>query len=511
MPSSQILPLTTIHAHHKSPKLGHHHHHTSLLIKDEEKQPELGDHHQMVMNLVLDDPSTRLLIASSPPPLFSANKNSSRPLLSRNASFSGVSTARSSTSSSSSSEGGFFNFYDQKKRRRRTASETCLLSSISLSEVDEGSRQHQQEEQSLSREVGHAAAETFLLTRLSLQLLTYLGVGYRWVMRFVALGFYSLMLFPGFIQVGYYYFFSKHVIRSVVYGDRPRNRLDLYLPRNMDGPPKPVVAFVTGGAWIIGYKAWGSLLGWQLSERDIIVACIDYRNFPQGTMSDMVQDACQGISFVCQNIAKYGGDPNRIYLMGQSAGAHIAGCALVEQAIKETGVGENITWSVSQIKAYFGLSGGYNLFNLVDYFHSRGLYRSIFLSIMEGEESLRRFSPEVLAEDPTLRNAVSLLPPVVLFHGTADYSIPSEASTSFAETLKRSGVRAEAITYEGKTHTDLFLQDPMRGGKDQMFEDLVSIIHSGDAEAEAKDKVAPPRRRLVPEFLLQLARKVSPF
>lgn len=45
--------------------------------------------------------------------------------------------------------------------------------------------------------------------------------------------------------------------------------------------------------------------------------------------------------------------------MGQSAGAHIAACALLEQAIKESGEGESTTWSVSQIKAYFGLSGGY--------------------------------------------------------------------------------------------------------------------------------------------------------
>ncbi|MCH97196.1 isoprenylcysteine alpha-carbonyl methylesterase ICME protein, partial [Trifolium medium] len=103
------------------------------------------------------------------------------------------------------------------------------------------------------------------------------------------------------------------------------------------------------------------------------------RNFPQATISDMIEDASQGISFVCNNIAEYGGDPNRIYLMGQSAGAHIAACTIVEQAIKEAGEGESTSWSLSQIKAYFGLSGGYNLFNLVDYFHSRGLYRSIFL------------------------------------------------------------------------------------------------------------------------------------
>lgn len=46
---------------------------------------------------------------------------------------------------------------------------------------------------------------------------------------------------------------------------------------------------------------------------------------------------------------------------------------------------------------------------------------------MEGEQCLRRFSPEVMVQDPNIKNAVSLLPPIILFHGTADYSIPSDA------------------------------------------------------------------------------------
>ncbi|GFQ01370.1 isoprenylcysteine alpha-carbonyl methylesterase icme [Phtheirospermum japonicum] len=385
----------------------------------------------------------------------------------------------------------------QQKRRRRVASENSLL------DLSAGRRP------SLRQEMGGAASDTFLVTRLSCELLRLLGVGYQWITRFLALGCYAFFLFPGFVQVGYHYFFSSQIRRGIVYGDQPRNRLDLYVPKNSEGP-KPVVAFITGGAWIIGYKAWGTLLGQQLAERDVIVACIDYRNFPQGTISDMVKDASQGISFVCNNIAEYGGDPNRVYLMGQSAGAHIAACALLEQAIKESN-GEKTPWSVSQIKAYFGLSGGYNFYDLVDYFHSKGLYRSIFLSIMEGEESLRRYSPEVRVQDPTNRNAVSLLPPIILFHGTADYSIPFDSSKNFAETLRNLGVQAESILYEGKTHTDLFLQDPMRGGRDAMFEDLVAMIHSGDSEALAKDATAPPRKRLVPEFLLKLAHKVSPF
>ncbi|KAK8546580.1 hypothetical protein V6N12_027357 [Hibiscus sabdariffa] len=340
---------------------------------------------------------------------------------------------------------------------------------------------------SLSEDIGHAAAETYLVTRLAFTLLRYLGVGYRWYTRLIALLCYALLLMPGFVQVAYSYFFSRQVRRSVVYGDQPRNRLDLYLPTSNNGP-KPVVVFVTGGAWIIGYKAWGSLLGLQLAERDVIVACVDYRNFPQGTISDMVKDVSQGVSFVCNVIARYGGDPNRIYLMGQSAGAHISACVLLEQAIKESR-GESTTWSVSQIKAYFGLSGG----------------------IMEGKESFEQFSPEVRIKGPGNREAASLLPPIKLFHGTSDLSIPSDASINLAEALKGAGAEAEVILYEGKSHTDLFLQDPLRGGKDDLFDHLVAVIHAGDEEALAKDALAPPRKRFVPEILLRLASLISPF
>ncbi|KAL1211384.1 putative isoprenylcysteine alpha-carbonyl methylesterase ICMEL2 [Cardamine amara subsp. amara] len=364
-------------------------------------------------------------------------------------------------------------------------------------------------QQSFGREIGHAAAETYLITRLSFNLLGYLGVGYQWITRLLALACYAMLLMPGFLQVAYCYFFSSQVKRSIVYGDQPRNRLDLYIPPT-NGGMKPVVVFVTGGAWIIGYKAWGSLLGLQLAERDIIVACLDYRNFPQGTISDMVSDAAQGISFVCNNISEFGGDPNRIYLMGQSAGAHISSCALFQQAIKESR-GESISWSVSQIKAYFGLSGGYNLFNLVEHFHNRGLYRSIFLSIMEGEESFEKFSPEVRLKDPSVRKAAYLLPHIILFHGSSDDSIPPEASKNFTDSLRAVEVKAELIMYKGKTHTDLFLQDPLRGGKDELFDHIVSVLHADDSDALKNDAVAPPRKRLVPEFLLELAGKVSPF
>lgn len=51
----------------------------------------------------------------------------------------------------------------------------------------------------------------------------------------------------------------------------------------------------------------------------------------------------------------------------------------------------------------------------------------------------------------------------------------------------------------------------MRGGKDQLVEDLISIIHENDRDALARNPMARQRRRLVPELLLKLACTVSPF
>ncbi|CAL5399521.1 unnamed protein product [Camellia sinensis] len=100
---------------------------------------------------------------------------------------------------------------------------------------------------------------------------------------------------------------------------------------------------------------------------------------------------------------------------------------------------------------------------------------------------------------------------LLIFFFSNNYINFSVCSKNFAGTLQRVGGKAESILYDGRTHTDIFVQDPMRGGKDQMFEDIVARIHAGDSAALAKDAVAPPRKQLVPEFMLKLANSVSPF
>jgi prenylcysteine alpha-carboxyl methylesterase len=89
------------------------------------------------------------------------------------------------------------------------------------------------------------------------------------------------------------------------------------------------------------------------------VTCLDYRNFPQGSVSDMVADISTGIGYVCQNITNLGGDPNRVFLAGHSAGAHLAACALVKQAQKEVFEdAAKLSWRSHELKAFFAISGG---------------------------------------------------------------------------------------------------------------------------------------------------------
>ncbi|KAK3289120.1 hypothetical protein CYMTET_3427 [Cymbomonas tetramitiformis] len=179
--------------------------------------------------------------------------------------------------------------------------------------------------------------DIFLVITLACRLFSYFRCGFQWIKRFGAMLIYVTFLSTAFYRVAFFYWLSPKVKKGILYGSLPRNRLDLFVPsvspypQNGDKRGLPVVIFVTGGVWLIGYKGWGALLGKRLMERGVLVATLDYRNFPQGTVSDMVLDVSQGVAWVMENIHRWGGDPDNITLMGQSAGAHLSALAVVRQ------------------------------------------------------------------------------------------------------------------------------------------------------------------------------------
>lgn len=122
------------------------------------------------------------------------------------------------------------------------------------------------------------------------------------------------------------------------YGADPRQRLDLVKPAGVSRAP--VLLFVHGGGWSIGDKAhaapdkarWASSKGWAF-------ASANYRLVPQATVEQQAADVAGAIAWLRANAAREGLDPDRIVLMGHSAGAHLVALVGTDpQYVKTAGV-----------------------------------------------------------------------------------------------------------------------------------------------------------------------------
>lgn len=117
---------------------------------------------------------------------------------------------------------------------------------------------------------------------------------------------------------------QAHGQERLQFSERPRLALDAYRPADTTGPI-PTVVFLYGGSWQNGKRGWYEFVGKALAARGIAVAIPDYRKSPQVGFPVFVEDAALALAWVHDHIDQFGGDRNQLYLVGHSAGAHIAG------------------------------------------------------------------------------------------------------------------------------------------------------------------------------------------
>ena len=163
---------------------------------------------------------------------------------------------------------------------------------------------------------------------------------------------------------------------------------------------------------------------------------------------------------------------------------------------------------MSRIAAFVGVSGVYTPDDpqLLLHFERQGLSRAV----VHAHEALPRASPASLALGP-LAAAVPSLPPVMLCHGTADKSAPATQSSAFGAALRASGAsHVMERYYQGKSHTDPFLEDPIAGGSDALLEDILTMAFHGQAGTGAPH-AWPVFPRMLPDAIIQMARRCIPF
>lgn len=118
-----------------------------------------------------------------------------------------------------------------------------------------------------------------------------------------------------------------------------RHVLDIYTPEAKSIEALPVMFWIHGGGWQAGDKSDVDLKPKVLTERGFVFVSTNYRLLPEVDMGTLIRDVAKSLGWVHRNIADYGGDPNRIFVGGHSAGAQLAALLCIdERYLEEEGV-----------------------------------------------------------------------------------------------------------------------------------------------------------------------------
>ena len=230
---------------------------------------------------------------------------------------------------------------------------------------------------------------------------------------------------------------------DIPYGALPRQRLDLYRPKQPK-PGAPTVVFFYGGAWEFGDKDDYRFVAQALTSRGYAVAVPDYRLYPQVRYPAFLEDGAAAVAWLRQNGARHGlpGGAS-VALMGHSAGAYIAVMLTVDgRWLRAAG-----TSPCAAVVATVGLSGPYDFLPLTE----RNLME-IF-----GPENTRPLTQPITHVD-------GRAPPLLLLTGDADTRVRPRNSANLAGRVRERGGRAETVVYEGLGHvqTVAALARPLR-------------------------------------------------
>jgi acetyl esterase/lipase len=243
---------------------------------------------------------------------------------------------------------------------------------------------------------------------------------------------------------------------DLAYGDQPRQKLDVYRPTKSSGAS--VVIFFYGGHWQNGEKADYRFVAQALTSRGFVAVLPDYRFYPQITFPAFVQDGAAAVRWVHDNISRFGGDPTKIYLMGHSAGAHVAVLLTLDgHYLKDMGLDRNA------IRATAGLSGPYDFVPL------------------PGDKAVFGMEPTDSTPDPAIEPIHFVdghAPPILLLHGLKDKTVDSGNSARLAAKIKSAGGNVQYIAYPSRAHVGvvLALAWPFRW-LDPVLDDTVKFFH----------------------------------
>lgn len=243
------------------------------------------------------------------------------------------------------------------------------------------------------------------------------------------------------------------------YGPDPRHRLDLFVPNGIkSGERRKVVLYFHGGGWQHGDTPRHRFVGRALAAKGYVAAVSTYRLYPQVKFPAFMHDAAKAVAWVRANVARRGGDPGRVYLMGHSAGAHIAALlALDPRYLKAVAVPRRALAGV------IGLAGPY-------VFNPKGWHS--FAPIFEAHPN-----PSARPVDFVRSFRTQGGPPLFLLQGGADRLVKTHEGPGLAQAYRAVGGKARVKTYPALGHVGVLLAiaQPLRW-RAPVLKDVVAWI-----------------------------------
>lgn len=250
---------------------------------------------------------------------------------------------------------------------------------------------------------------------------------------------------------------AKLLVENQIYDPDLGLGLNIWAPTDVAADSLPVVIFIYGGGWRDGSKDQYGFAGRALAHRGYMVVLADYRLYPAVQFPDFLEDSAKAVSWVHDNIEQWGGDPERIFLSGQSAGAYnVMMLALDRQWLGRMGKSPDL------IKGVAALAGPYDFYPF-------------------GTETTQNSFGSY--HDPKMTQPINFAranaPPLWLSTGVDDEQVKPRNSRKLRDKILELGGEAEYKEYPDMDHIEIMmaLAKPFRS-KGPVLDDMIAFFES---------------------------------
>jgi acetyl esterase/lipase len=225
------------------------------------------------------------------------------------------------------------------------------------------------------------------------------------------------------------------------YGSHPLQKLDVYKPK---AEAKGIIIFFYGGCWgacTTYSKKHYTFVAQALTSKGYIVVIPDYRLYPEVLFPKVMEDAVSVVQWTKQNLTS---KKNKLFLMGHSAGGHIAAMLTVNKSY----LGDTLSKDIS---GFIGLSAPY------DFIFNEAYLPKLFANI-----DYKNTQPSTFVEGDEA--------PLLLLYGKDDTKVYMRNIVNMTKKVKAKNGKVETHIYKGINHVDILtaLSIPLRGKSDVM-------------------------------------------